>query len=153
MSVLCSSSSEWRMKTALPLFLVLTSLFSIHSLPAAEPTLLAPLDVWNGTLADSALRELAPENHVVLSAEDFARLWKAWRGEETQPKIDFSSHLVVVGVASGGNRVYLKPWLGDGGNLSVSVMSTKLPGPGFSYSLWRVRRDGIRSIDGTPLSK
>ncbi len=125
-------------------------------LTAATVALAAPAGVkllasWNGTSQVEALKAQAPPEAYVDNAESFAKLWKAWRGDEAVPKVDFAANLVLVCVVDGPNRVNLGPRIDDKGNLEVMGMSTLMAGPGFGYAMAVVSRAGIKTVNGLPL--
>ncbi len=107
---------------------------------------------WDGVLPDAALRKHLPANGFVLDQETWSGLWRAWRRRENVPAVDFQQQMVLVFTASGPNRVgYDKLTLDEHGNLRINVMSTLIGGPGFGYLMLCIPREGVKSVNGTPL--
>src|SRR4051794_31612809 len=73
-----------------------------------------PLQTWGAKLKDVELKKAAPANGFLANAEDFAKLWKAWRGDEKVPEVDFKQNLVLVAMSSGPNGVGIGASLDDG---------------------------------------
>lgn len=111
---------------------------------------LQPTQLWGDRLHDESLRARAPDNEVVVDAETFAKLWKAWRPHEDVPAIDFEQSLVLVATTDGPNRMFASLRKSDG-DVTTVYGSTKVGGPGFGYLIAVVPRDGIVSINGRPL--
>ena len=109
------------------------------------------IDSWRGTLADGSLKKLAPADGFILEEEKWAKLWKAWRGQEATPKIDFEKQMILVFTAEGPNNVGCEPTLDAQGNVQALAMSTLIGGPGFGYLMLCIPREGVRSVNGTPL--
>ncbi len=109
------------------------------------------IDSWRGTLADGSLKKLAPADGFILDEEKWAKLWKAWCGREAVPKIDFEKQMILVFTAEGPNNVGCEPTLDAQGNVQAVAMSTLIGGPGFGYLMLCIPREGVRSVNGTPL--
>jgi len=107
-----------------------------------------PLQTWQAKVQDEALKNAAPPSGFVTNAKEFAALWKAWRGDEKVPDVDFKKNLVLVGLAGGPNIAGIGATLSDDGNLTVLVRQTLIGGPGFGYQLAVVPRDGIKTVNG-----
>ena len=121
-------------------------------LRADEPGKAVPvLQKWDGVVKDEALRKSSPMTGYVANEKAFAKLWKDWRPDEKEPKVDFEKEIVLVGVASGPNRVTLQPFLNDKGDLTVHSRSTLIGGAGFGYGMVTVKREGIQTIKGKPI--
>lgn len=57
---------------------------------------------WKGKFVqrtDEPLMSEAPKSGYLANEKAWAKLWKAWRGKEELPKVDFEKQLVLVGVA------------------------------------------------------
>ena len=109
------------------------------------------LQSWNGKLADAALRKSVPADGVVLDQEVWAGLWKAWRGQENLPAVDFQKQMVLVFTADGPNSVGCNPTRDGQGHIQAQAMSTLIGGPGFGYLMLCVSREGMQSVNGKPL--
>lgn len=116
-----------------------------------KPQPVKMIDSWRGTLTNGSLRKLAPAEGFILEEETWTKLWKAWRGREATPKIDFEKQMILVFTAEGPNNVGCEPTLDAEGNVQAMAMSTLIGGPGFGYLMMCIPREGVRSINGTPL--
>ena len=109
------------------------------------------LNTWNGKMADDAPRKHAPADSFLLDQDEWAKLWKAWRGQEKLPEIDFQKQMILVFTASGPNSVGCEPRLDGQGNVRAFAMSTLIGGPGFGYLIQCIPREGVKSVNGMPL--
>jgi hypothetical protein len=115
----------------------------------------APIDVkpgknWVAVINNEKLKDEAPKNGLITDAKAFAKLWKAWRGEEKVPEIDFKTKFVVVTLASGPNRPGVSATL-DEGELKITAFQTLIGGDGFGYSLATFDRKGVKTVNKKPL--
>src|SRR5688500_7524977 len=98
-----------------------------------------PVNSWEGKFSDDKdlpKQKLATAKGYLTDDKDFAELWKAWRGEEKLPEIDFKKHLVFVAtVRCAANRLRGTYTLDDKGNLTALHIATRIGGPGFA---WRI---------------
>lgn len=125
----------------------------VFTLSASASLAAGPTELAKGKIADSALEKLAPKSGFITNANNFAKLWKAWRPEEAVPEVDFTSDLVIVGIASGPNLVMFDPKLHEDGNVKFVVASTRMAGPGFGYRLVKISRDGVKKINGKSIEE
>ena len=109
------------------------------------------LNAWSGKIADAAIRKHAPTDEFLLGQDQWARLWKAWRGPEKLPEIDFRKQMILVFTADGPNRVGCEPRRDSQGNVQALAMSSQIDGPGFGYLIQCISREGVRSVNGKPL--
>ena len=109
------------------------------------------LNTWNGKIADAALRKHAPTDEFLLGQNEWAKLWRAWRGQEKLPEVDFQKQMILVFTADGPNSVGCEPRLDAQGNVQAEAMSTMIGGPGFGYLIQCISREGVRSVNGKPL--
>ena len=106
---------------------------------------------WNGKLADGALRKAEPAEIFILDHQRWATLWKAWRGQENVPAVDFQKQMVLVFTADGPNSVGCMPTHDGKGNVRGDAMSTLMGGPGFGYLMLCISREGVQTVNGKPL--
>ena len=106
---------------------------------------------WNGKIADETLRKHEPPGGLVLDSAAWERLWKAWRGQEKLPALDFQTHLVLVFTAGGPNSVGCQPTIDAKGNVRAVAMSTLIGGPGFGYLMLCISREGVKAVNGRAL--
>ncbi|MCI0351976.1 MAG: hypothetical protein L0Z53_21355 [Acidobacteriales bacterium] len=110
---------------------------------------------WTGIVKDNKLRQEAPANGFVADEKTWSKLWKAWRGDEKEPMVDFSKDLVLVFTFDGPNKISVPQLtLNDKGDLRVPLpIGTLIAGPGFGYRLDTIRREGIQTINGKAVMK
>ena len=113
---------------------------------AATPV--EPIAQWEGQIAENDGKKFAPTGGVIFDQDSFEKLWKAWRPKEALPEVDFSKDLIVVGVVNGPNTVLMRPVLGESGNLQFNVGGPKRGGPGFGYLMMKLKRQGIKTVNG-----
>ena len=128
-------------------------LIIVPSLLAAEEKVLEPLNNWSGMLVDPGLRQHAPKTGFINTADNWKKLWQAWRPDERLPKVDFKSSLVLVGTVNGPNLVIMRPVLDDTGDVKYIVAGTRRGGPGFGYRFIQINRDGVKTIRRKPLNQ
>src|SRR5262249_57841595 len=112
---------------------------------------------WAGEV-DYQLRTAAPRSGFVADRDSWVKLWKAYRGAEPVPEVDFDRQLILVGLVNEPNWVKeIIAVLDDRGNLKVGYMSTLLAirrSPNWcSYVFAPIHRRGIRSVDGHPVPR
>jgi hypothetical protein len=110
------------------------------------------LQRWGGVIKDDALHKESPATGYIANQKAFERLWKAWRPDEKMPEIDFKAELVLVGTAPGPNKVTLIPQVDERGNLQILARATLIGGAGFGYEIVTVKREGIKTVKGKPIS-
>jgi uncharacterized protein (TIGR03067 family) len=115
---------------------------------------------WEGIIGDmKRLQEAPPSGKPLQGAAGFVtsrpawvKLWQAWRGGAPVPEVDFTKNLVLVFTLGGPNQIAPPELRLDGrGELTAHAVATLRPGEGFCYKIVTVRRQGIRSINGTAL--
>jgi hypothetical protein len=125
--------------------------------PKPKPGLLKPHLVigqsWSGEVAIELRKEI-PQKGYISDQESWAKVWKAYRGEEKLPNIDFDNEIVLVVAGSDPNRISINTQLKENGDLKVTYMSTLI---GFhhptkaAYHLMQISRTGIKTINGKPI--
>jgi uncharacterized protein (TIGR03067 family) len=113
---------------------------------------------WDGIIDGNQLKELTADGKpgdkaVVISGQNaWAKVWKAWRGNEKVPDVDFTEYMVLVFTHEGPNRIS-PPTLvrDDRGDLEAWSVATLLPGNNFCYKIVVVRSQGILTVNGAPL--
>lgn len=114
----------------------------------SKPQPVPILQNWHGKLADAVLRKAEPADHVVADPQAWSTLWRAWRGQENVPTVDFQKQLILVFTADGPNTVGCTPAQDGQGNLQANAMSTLMAGPGFGYVMLSVSREGVKTVNG-----
>ena len=110
----------------------------------------APLGRWSGTVKDERLLRLAPAGYIG-DPGAWAAVWKAWRGDEKLPGVDFATEIVVVSWVSGPKGDWDDVFYAvtaDGGLVNTTTIAGRPPFKGFGYLLMRVKREGIRRVFG-----
>jgi hypothetical protein len=109
---------------------------------------------WNGTV-EMELRKEAPESDFVADNDSWAKLWKAYRGEDP-PEVDFDKELILVAVNRDPNQISIRPEVDGKGDLRVIAVSTLI---GFTdpktcaYQFALIKRHGIKTIKGKAIAK
>ena len=120
----------------------------------AEKDLSGPVPIrrlWDGVLANRNLVKESPEKGVVVDAEAWVKMWKAWRGKEPVPAIDFDKQLAIILTVPGANKITAPELrLDRDGNLKVPLpVSTLLPDDGrVGYMILLINRAGVNSVNG-----
>lgn len=110
---------------------------------------------WSGE-QNLKIRDQAPKNDRITDKESWEKLWKAFRGDEKVPDVDFTKELVLIACNTDPNRISISAALDDKGDLKVSHISTEIAFNNpttFKYQFATVSRDGIKTINGKPLAK
>jgi hypothetical protein len=84
------------------------------------------------------------------------KLWKAWRGSEEVPYVDFKEAIILVAVNGDPNSISAQPAIDDKGELTVSFNATLIAFVNFdtcAYQFALIRRAGIKTIGGKPIGK
>jgi hypothetical protein len=104
---------------------------------------------------DNDLSEQAPKDGVIAGPETWAKLWKAWNSDKELPKVDFGKELLIVEAGPGGTNIVdisdLK--LRDDGDLTFFATVTQAGGSGFVYKIVKIKREGIKTVNGKDLPK
>jgi hypothetical protein len=132
------------------LTVVVAVLLQSAYLLAAEPV--NTTGRWDGVVKDRSLQDAAPANGILAASASWKSLWEAWRPNQDVPQVEFDKEIVLVGVVFGPNRVLLRPMLAEGGDLRFVVGGTKMAGPGFGYALAKISREGVKMVNGKPIS-
>jgi len=113
------------------------------------------LRTWDGEVKIELTKE-APEDGYIAGKERLESLWKAFRGNEELPKVDFAKELVLIAVNKDPNRISIRAELDDNGDLKVKAISTMM---GYfnpttcRYQFAVISRSGIKTINGKPIRK
>lgn len=114
------------------------------------PTPVKLSQTWSGEVKLEVRKE-APKDGYIADKEMFAKFWKAFRGAERVPNVDFTKELVLVAVGADPNKLGMSASLDARGNLNVLVNSTLIgfENPTFAaYQFATVSRVGIKSVNG-----
>lgn len=124
-------------------------LVALHGADAQEGNKpIKPAQRWTGKIGDKKLAAKAPKNGVIAEKKAFEDLWKAWRGEEKLPEVDFGKQIVFVHTAGGPNVPSSNYTLDAEGNLKSNTLSTLIGGAGFGYSIDALNKEGIKTYQG-----
>jgi hypothetical protein len=116
---------------------------------AAEPV--SPTRTWEGEFLDASLKQAAPKGGLITDAEEFAKLWKAWRKGKAVPAVDFTKQFALVAICpTKGERPVLAAMLQDGA-LSVLWDSARRGQGGWGYAIATFDRKGVKTVDGLEL--
>jgi len=112
-----------------------------------------PIVEWVGEVSDKGLMQNAPRSGFITNPIDLETLWRAWRGQEKPPTIDFDGHMVVVGLSD----IPISRLSFDLKKTGDLEFFTQVPNPfakpekGFCYGMAVIPRAGITSVLGNPL--
>jgi hypothetical protein len=114
--------------------------------------------VWGGEIK-MELRRQAPPNGFIVNEEAWAKLWRAYRGNDELPKIDFDKKMVLVVVGRDPNQLGYDPEgliLNEEGDLKAIFISTLV---GYinpktcRYMFLLVSREGVKSVNSNLIRK
>lgn len=108
-----------------------------------------PVKQWSGSVDDLSLMKMSPE--FILSAQEFEKLWQAWKVAGPVPQVDFAKNLVLVSTTQ-GSILRFGAILDNKGNLQIVGMATKDLRPGFRYVIALVSREGVKTVNGKKLA-
>jgi hypothetical protein len=114
----------------------------------AKVTAVTPLATFTGSVADEAKQGTAPS--VLVDPYALQDLWKDWAIADKLPDVDFAKQIVVQSTTR-GSVLNLMLSVDDKANLLLGGMSTKDLRPGFRFVVAIVSREGVTSVNGTPL--
>ncbi len=139
---------------------ILPVLALVGPVPSAAPAGEKPVKAvkeWKGKFLakeDEPLMKEAPKSGYLTDQKSWGKLWKAWRGKEELPRLDFEKQLVLVGAAEcGRNTIGADFKLDDKGDLKGGFMATEIGGPGFVYVIVVVDRSDIKTYNGKAIKK
>ena|GEM_PF-843733 len=110
---------------------------------------LKPIREWRGSVADETL--LNDASTIITSTTELQKLWTSWKIKGKRPKIDFTRQLAAI-VTSRGSGLNMMTSLEADGNLKVNGFGTMDLRPGFRYVISTFNREGIKSVNGKPLT-
>jgi hypothetical protein len=116
------------------------------------PALYKPLQLkqsWCGTVQKET-RLANPAKKYITNDLEWTRLWRAYRGNEALPKVNFGREIILAYVHFDANAVEMIPALSDTGNLVIGVSFTEagMADSPCTYMFSSVDRRGIKTIDG-----
>jgi hypothetical protein len=115
-----------------------------------KPAPVKLVQTWSGEVKLAA-RADAPKDGFITEKDAFAKFWKAFRGDEKLPDVDFTKELVLVAVGMDPNKLGIGASLDAKGDLKVLVRSTLIAFDNpttVAYQFATVPRTGIKSING-----
>jgi uncharacterized protein (TIGR03067 family) len=121
-----------------------------------KETLIQPTMLWRGQVRDAAVAKQCPEKPITTAAE-FEKVWKALRGAEAVPKVDFVKEFVFVQTSTDATVTAIK-LLVEEGKEKVSPWrseeATEGQKPeGFTYAMGVFRRELVDVVDGRIIAK
>jgi hypothetical protein len=149
------TSERYRTRISKRLPIILGFAFSfmtnVNGEETSEPVKI--LQSWEGKCRQSTLQSRAPRMDFISDATTWKYLWRSLIREDAVPKVDFATHLVLMAVMSGPNRLDLRPTITSRGEVRFIPSGTMVGGPGFGYRFDLIERKGIQSINGIPISQ
>jgi hypothetical protein len=123
---------------------------------AEKKTKAVPVVVaWRGKVKVE-LRKEAPKTGYVADSKSWEKLWKAWRGKEEVPHVNFKEAIILVGVNTDLNRITIHPEIDDKGDLRVGGVRTfafYFDPKECNYHIVLIMRRGIKTIEGKEIGK
>jgi hypothetical protein len=110
---------------------------------------------WSGVIKRE-LRHQAPPNGFIANEKAWAKLWRAYRGSDELPKIDFDKQMILVRVGNDLGMVLDEFMLNEKGDLkavSIGVLGCDLHPKTCEYIFLLISREGVKSINGKPIQK
>jgi hypothetical protein len=114
------------------------------------PTPVKLVRTWTGEVKLDVAKA-APKDGFITEKDAFATFWKAFRGDEKVPDVDFAKELVLVAVGKDPNKLGIGATLDAKGNLKVVVRSTLVAYQNpttAAYQFGTVPHAGVKSING-----
>ncbi len=113
-----------------------------------------PTQEWSGSIVNQVadLPDSRPADGVITDKETFGKVWKAWKGSEKEPAVDFKKE-VVVAEKTQGSRLGVSARLTADGDLKVEWMATRDIRPGFRFRIAVFPREGVKTVNGKALPK
>ncbi len=116
--------------------------------------ILAEWKVQSRRTEDNDLWRAMPSSGFIAGSMAWAELWTAWNGEKELPEIDFEQELILVAGGPGPNFIKIFTLeLDEAGDLKFVWSITQRGGDGFVATLWKIKREGIKSVNGKELPK
>jgi len=109
---------------------------------------LKPIREWKGEAGAGV--EKGPIRSVILSSEEYKKLWKELRLENCPGMIDFSSEFAVVVTSRGSGIAFRLQDVGQG-KLKVMSIATRDIRPGLRYAIAVISRQGWQEVNDTKL--
>ena len=126
------------------------------SAPGQEKTTLQPVRSWTGRVSEAdkeGLIKEAPTTGYVVDQAALDKLWRAWRGDEKSPMVDFRREAVFVNTVKGPNQLKVAYRVDGAGDLKTMAEATAVAGPGFSYVVDVLPRAAFKTFRGKALPR
>jgi hypothetical protein len=128
--------------------------------PAQSATNAEPPNEWSGSFRDIPFAKSgAPPASYITSQVEWEKLWRAWRGSEELPTVDFEKDFVFVGTVPGADSQFELCFAETpkgvliGGPMPTSVETWHPRSPGFAYQMVVRPRKGFKTFYGMPLEE
>ena len=109
---------------------------------------LKPMREWKGEAGPGV--EHGPTRSVILSSEDYVKLWKELGLDRSPGAIEFSTEFAVV-VTSRGSGIAFRLRDEGEGKLKVMSIATRDIRPGLRYAIAVISRQGWQEVNDTKL--
>lgn len=120
---------------------------------APEVTPTDVLEVYAGYVEDGDYQTIESRHDFIVDQDTFDEMWLDWNPTSIAPEVDFEENLVVVATVVGPNHIMMQPTLDSNGNLMLKAASTRMWGPGFSYQIQVIPRDGVESVNHVDINR
>jgi Domain of unknown function (DUF4440)/Domain of unknown function (DUF3471) len=108
---------------------------------------------WSGKDIPNEVQNALPPDSYVADKESWTKLWRALRGTESLPRIDFAKELIVFCTTNSPNSCAIDLSMDEQGDLKITSVSTLIGSDAktFNYQIASIDRGGIKSIAGKAL--
>ena len=120
---------------------------------APEVTPTEVLEVYSGYIEDGEYGTVTSRHDFIVDQQAFDEVWGEWNPSEVAPEIDFDENMAVVATVLGPNEIMMQPTLDMEGNLMLKAASTRMGGPGYSYEIQVIPREGIESVNHVDINR
>lgn len=120
---------------------------------APEVTPTEVLEVYTGYVEDGEYGTVTSRHDFIVDQQAFDEVWDEWNPTEVAPEIDFDENMAVVATVFGPNEIMMQPTLDMEGNLMLKAASTKMGGPGYSYEIQVIPREGVESVNHVDINR
>ena len=121
---------------------------------AQAQTIKPSRNLITGLVSGEEVEKLTPPNGFITKKGDFEKLWKAWLLEETVPRVDFKTSLVVVATSRKGPiKAAVLVDEKKTGDMKIKVeLERRTEGTGLQVLIAVFPRAGIKTIEGKAIA-
>lgn len=127
--------------------LVACALALVAAAPLAKAAEISPIARWAGQVGKVG----SGDSGYFCSPDALQAFWRNWQIAQPQPDVDFARQLAIFHMGSGGPHL-MSLRREEGGDLVAEFVQTPTASRYPNYLIVTVPRDGIISLNGTPLA-